>query len=145
MSRINPRDLQSVQRRAVRSPSYAVFRDDRADKFGRRYIEGWIGVGDIVWPDGGPKDRPHFIAMALFDRDVIAAFDREVDRGGRRGDVEGDAVAMAHHSALIGAYLVRYVAISDGAIGPDDREIDAPRAIKCPAALSAMTVTSTPS
>jgi hypothetical protein len=61
-----------------------------------------------------------FAGAALFDRNRGAVGTGEVDRGRRRGDVEGNAVLLRQDGERIGPDLVGGVAVGGDTVGADD-------------------------
>ena len=59
----------------------------------------------------------HFALRTLFDWDLVACLQREVNRRDWRGHVEWHVVFLRQHRHPVGADLVRGVAVSGDAVG----------------------------
>ena len=82
--------------------------------------------------------------VALLDRDLGAGRRREIDRRGRRDDVERDPVMRGEHGERVRADLVRGVAVRGDPVGAGDDRSTSPAAISEPAAESAITACGIP-
>src|SRR3990170_3814869 len=111
---------QRRQRRLVGWAGDAVLGDDRRHVLSRREVEGGVGGGDALRGGGHARERRDLFGGALLDRDLVAGGRAGVDRAGRRGDVERDAVLAGKHRQRVGADLVRDVAVGGDAVGADD-------------------------
>src|SRR5215204_4630366 len=58
--------------------------------------------------------------VALFDGNLVAGGEREVNGRDGRGDVEGDVMLARQHRHHVGADLVGRVAVGGDAVGSDD-------------------------
>src|SRR5713226_9937987 len=76
---------------------------------------------------GGDSDAlkvRDFGGGTLFDGNVLAVGDREIEGGNGRGDVEGDVVFFREDGDLVGADFVGGVAVGGDAIGAGDDGAD---------------------
>ena len=100
--------------------------DDAGDELSGRDVEGGIEDIDALGGDAAAADVRDLARATLFDRDATAVGTLEIDRGGRRRNVEGNAVTVCEHRDLVGADLVRDVAARGRAIGTDHDRADPP-------------------
>ena len=113
-------DLPGVDRR-----DQASFGDDRVD------VSSWCDVeGRVVNRDAGGGGQPSetgrdLLGGALFDRDLIAAVDRQIESAGRRRHIERDAVRLGQDGQRVGADLVGGVAVGSDAVRARDHRLDA--------------------
>ncbi len=70
------------------------------------------------------EDRPDLIGTALLDRDVTAAFERQIERRYRRDDIEGDTVMFCEDRDAISAYLIGGITVGGYPVGADKYLID---------------------
>ena len=74
-----------------------MFGDDRGDEVRRGDVERRV-VRRRAWGrDARPRQLGHFGGPSLLDHDVSAGLRVEVDRGGRCGHDEGQAVMGGEH------------------------------------------------
>ena len=116
----------------IRRPRDAAFGDDGGDQARRRHVK--CGIGHVhVGRDAHAADVRYFLGGALLDRDVFAARDRKVQRGDGRGHVKRHAIFSRQDGDLVGADLVRGVAIRGDAVrAHDDRRQPCPSSENVP-------------
>ena len=107
----------------VRRAGDADFGDDCGDEFVRRYIERRIENGDTFRNDARTADMRHFCRRALLDRDVRAVRYREIQRGQRRSDIEGNVMLPRKHGDGVGSDLVGHVTVGRNAIRTDNHSV----------------------
>ena len=66
----------------------------------------------------------HLARVALLDGDRRPVGEGQVERAGRGGDVERDAVGPGEQGHAVGPDLVGGVAVGGDPVGPDDDEVD---------------------
>ena len=76
---------------AERSAGYAVLCDNGGDVARWSYVESYVGGGDVRGSADSGCVRD-FVWGALFDGDLIAAGERQINGGDGRGDVERDVI-----------------------------------------------------
>src|SRR2546429_1254544 len=76
--------------------------------------------GVDVGSDAHALEMGDFGGGALFDGNVVAVGDGEIEGGNRRGDVKGDVVLLGKNSHLVGADFVGGVAVGGDAVGAGD-------------------------
>lgn len=89
----------------------ATFRDDAGDQIGRRHVEGRIPAGDAGRRDAMLTDVRHLAIRSLFDDNVIAARDGQIDGRQRGGHIERNAVVAGNACDLVGADFVGRIAV----------------------------------
>src|SRR5438034_5872085 len=94
--------------------------DDGPNQSGRRDVEGRVIDIDAVGCRLAAEAVRDFLAGALFDGNLFAAGDGEVEGRGWRGDVEGNVMRGGEDGHGIGADLVCGVAVGGDAIGADN-------------------------
>src|SRR4029077_11141329 len=77
--------------------------------------------------DGVAENMGYFGGSALFDGDLVAGGQGQVERGDRGGDEERHAVFLREYGDRVGADLVGHVAITGDAVGAYDHAADASR------------------
>ena len=102
----------------------ALLGDDPGDELGRRDVEGGVADLGAGRRDADAAELEDLVGAALLDRDRGAVRRREVDRAGRRADVERDAVAGRQHGQRVGADLVRGVAVGRDPVRADEHDVD---------------------
>ena len=104
----------------------AVLGDHDADQVVWRDVERRVEALDPGrgHPDSGHAE--HLVLVPFLDDDVLAPLDGQVDRGGRRGNNEGDARPLTGQRQTHRTHLVRRITIGSNAISADDRDIDQP-------------------
>src|SRR5438094_373821 len=83
-------------------------------------VECWIIDVDAVGSGLAAEAVGDFLAGALFDGNLVAAGDGEVESGRWRGDVEGNFMGGGEDGNGIGADFVRRVAVGGDAVGADN-------------------------
>src|ERR1035438_2886239 len=108
---------QAFQRLAVRRARHAAFRDDPGDVAVRRYVERGIEHRHAVGRHHRVAYVRYFARGALLDGDVVAAGERQVERGDGRGHVKRHAVFFGQHGQRIRADFVGDIAVRGDAVG----------------------------
>ncbi len=109
---------------AVGSVDEALFGDDGGDEGVGGDVEGGVVDVDMGGGDGLAGEVGDFVGEALFDGDVLAGGQVEVEGGGGSGDVEGDLVGVCEDGEGVGADFVGGVAVGSDAVGSGDDEVD---------------------
>src|SRR5256884_3016988 len=76
--------------------------------------------GVDVGSDAHALEMGDFGGGALFDGNVVAVGDGEIEGGNRRGDVKGDVVLLGENGHLVGADFVGGIAVGGDAVGAGD-------------------------
>ena len=97
----------------------AAFGEDGGDVARGSDVEGRMGGGN-VGGDAHAVEMSDFGSGALFDGNVVAVGDGKIERGDRRGDVEGHVVFFGEHGDLVGADFVGGVAVGGDAVCAGD-------------------------
>src|SRR6185295_11743533 len=100
-------------------PRDAAFGDDRRHELVRGDVEGGVEDAYAARRHLAVEHMRHLARGALLDRDLVAGGTAEVDRGGRRGDVERNRVAMGEHGKRVRADLVGDIAVGCRTIRSD--------------------------
>ena len=79
----------------IRRAGHASFRDDGADVAGRRDVEGRILDRGVWRSHRSPENVRHLGSGALFDGDLAAGSERQVERGNGGGHEERDMFSLA--------------------------------------------------
>ena len=88
-------------------------------------VEGRIGHSYAFGSNGYSLDMSHLLRTSLFNWDLVATGQGEVNGGGRGGNIEGDLVLLGENRNRVGADLVRHFSgSSESAITPDNYQID---------------------
>src|SRR5947209_1964439 len=108
----------------VRRAGDAAVCDDCGDEFCGRHVEGGVLDGDAFGGEALVAYVRDLARVALFNRDLFARGEREVNGRDGRGDVEGDGVLAGEDGDHIGSDLVGRVAVGGDAVGPDDYAVN---------------------
>src|SRR5580704_7281414 len=114
---------QGPQGFCVRRAGDTSFCKNGGDVSGGRDVEGRVR-GVNIRGDAYPLHVGHFGSSSLFDGDVVAIGDREIEGGNRGGDVKRNVVFFGEYRDLIGADLVGGVAVGGDAIRTGDDRAD---------------------
>src|SRR5262245_51408322 len=124
-----PREFRQTVR--IGSASNSDFGHDRGHEFVRRDIECGIENRYPLRNDTGASDMCHFSGRPLFDGDMRAIRNREIQRGERRGYVERNFVLARQHRDRIRSNLVRNVSVRRDAVRTYDYRVDKPLSHEC--------------
>src|SRR5207248_11671982 len=95
------------------------FGEDGCDIAGGRDVGGGMRGVDVGC-DADALEMRDFGGRALFDGNMVAIGDGEIEGGNGRGNVKGDVVLLGENGHLVGADFVGGVAVGGDAIGAGD-------------------------
>src|SRR4030042_4798901 len=90
----------------VRRPYYALLGDYGSYITGGSDVEGRIGCPYACRRNGDSLDMSYLFGASLFNRDLVAAGQGQVNGGGRGGDIARDTVGIGKYRQTVGANLV---------------------------------------
>src|SRR5215472_948487 len=117
------RRRERAKRIVVRRAGHTALCEDCTDVPRRRYVKG--GMRDVnVRRDAYTLEMRNLDGGALFDGDVVAVRNGEIERRNRRGNIERHVVFLGQHRDLVSADYVGGVPVRSNAVRPGNDGAD---------------------